>query len=62
MGDEEFGGGLDSDSFMAQLKADEVAVEEANKLLLVSTPLSHTYWWIELSLQNINNILHTLFS
>lgn len=36
MGDEEFGGGLDSDSFMAQLKADEVAVEEANKLLLVS--------------------------
>ena len=46
MGDEEFGGGLDSDSFMAQLKADEVAVEEANKLLLVSTPLSHTYWWI----------------
>ena len=38
MGDEEFGGGMDSDSFIAQLKADEAALEEANKFLLVSYP------------------------
>ena len=38
IGDEEFGGGMDSDSFVAQLRADEAALEEANKFLLVSYP------------------------
>ena len=37
MGEEEFGGGLDSDSFMARLEADEAAIQEANKLMLVSS-------------------------
>ena len=36
MDGEEFGGGLDSGSFMAHLVADEVAVQEANRLMLVS--------------------------
>ena len=46
MGEEEFGQALDSESFLDQLKADEAALQEANKLLLVSTPsftLSHTH-------------------
>ena len=34
--EEEFGERLDSDSFMACLEADEVAVQEANKMMLVS--------------------------
>ena len=37
MGDEEFRRGLDSGSFMAHLEADEEAVQEANKLMLVSS-------------------------
>ena len=36
MGEEEFGAGLDSGSFLAHLAADEAAVQEANKLMLVS--------------------------
>ena len=42
MGEEEFGGGLDSGSFMAQLAADEAAVQEANRLMLVSTMYTPT--------------------
>ena len=38
MGVEEFEGGMDCDSFVAQLRADEAALEEANKFLLVSLP------------------------
>ena len=37
VGQEEFGVGLDSGAFLAHLEADEAAVQEANKLLLVST-------------------------
>ena len=37
VGQEEFGAGLDSGAFLAHLEADEAAVQEANKLLLVST-------------------------
>lgn len=36
MKDEEFGTRLDSGSFLAHLAADEAAVQEANKLMLVS--------------------------
>ncbi|CAI8051329.1 Centrosomal protein of 192 kDa [Geodia barretti] len=48
MGDEEFGGGMDSDSFVAQLRADEAALEEANKFLLpaefvASTPQTPSF-------------------
>ena len=37
VGQEEFGAGLDSGTFLAHLEADEAAVQEANKFLLVST-------------------------
>ena len=40
LGNEEFKGVMDSNSFMAQLKADEAALEEANKFLLVSELLN----------------------
>lgn len=43
MGEEEFGGGLDSGSFMAHLAADEAAVQEANRLMLVSRMYMYMY-------------------